>query len=392
MLREKMLAVITAVNDEVAERNELVECIAIALLTRKNLFILGDTGQAKSYAINRFRERITGAKQYERLLSKQTDEEALFGRIDLKSLIDGDPRMITTGKIPDCHIVFLDEIFKSNEGVLNSLLIALNERRYTNESETVDIPAISFMSASNEIPNFTDPSERILKPLYDRFELKIVTKYIESREKRLETLANKQTAHLRVINPAFITLDDLYHMQREVAEVEISGRINELMDDILCELRRLGVHISDRKYLNYSPMVCAKAWLGGRHSVVSADLLALKNYLWTTPEEIVTVEQTLERLCVNPMQEKMREIETMAKDTFDDFIANIENRNAMKKFRGEMIRIFDMVQEHSSKAVNDDEKRIVAAALDSLEEYSRIAHEKTIFTYAPLAELKELAS
>ena len=72
-----------------AERDDLIETIAIALLTRKNVFILGDTGQAKSYAINLFRSGITGARQFERLMSKQTDEEALFGRLDLSSLIPG---------------------------------------------------------------------------------------------------------------------------------------------------------------------------------------------------------------------------------------------------------------------------------------------------------------
>gem|GEM_PF-1640180 len=196
MLKSKMQTVMDDVNNQVAERQELIECIAVALLTGRNLFILGDTGQAKSYAINEFRKRITGAKQFERLLSKQTDEEMLFGRIDLGSLIPGyvsqtvlsqspqyqaeiqsllesfekytqsgdddveiqclektkrmeiiakvlsavqgnTPQMITTGKIPDSHIVFLDEIFKANDGILNSLLTALNERKYTNEGETV---------------------------------------------------------------------------------------------------------------------------------------------------------------------------------------------------------------------------------------------------------------
>ena len=61
MLRDEMLAVIADVNTQVAERDELVECIAIALLTRKNLFILGAPGQAKSCAINAFRSRITAA-------------------------------------------------------------------------------------------------------------------------------------------------------------------------------------------------------------------------------------------------------------------------------------------------------------------------------------------
>ena len=216
-LREKMMAVIADVNASVAERSELIELIAIALLTRKNLFILGDPGQAKSYAINLFRQHISGARQFERLLSKQTDEEQLFGRIDLSSLIPGsipqdilkkdrrytqmvsnlenmlsglpaaspdgtaiaqvkqlsddleayqkavaltrgsEPVVNTSGKIPEADICFLDEIFKCNDGVLNSLLTAFNERKYTNEGRTYPIPAISFFAASNEIPNFNDP-------------------------------------------------------------------------------------------------------------------------------------------------------------------------------------------------------------------------------------------
>ena len=89
MLRDKILAVISELNGEIAEREELIHAIAMALLSGSNLFILGDPGQAKSFAINEFRKRITGAKQFERLLSKQTDEEALFGRLDLASLIPG---------------------------------------------------------------------------------------------------------------------------------------------------------------------------------------------------------------------------------------------------------------------------------------------------------------
>ena len=88
-LNAKMRARMEEVRAQVAERDDLIEVIAIALLTRKNVFILGDTGQAKSYAVNLFREGITGARQFERLMSKQTDEEALFGRLDLSSLIPG---------------------------------------------------------------------------------------------------------------------------------------------------------------------------------------------------------------------------------------------------------------------------------------------------------------
>ena len=41
ILRSKMIARMDEVRGQVAERDELIEIIAIALLTRKNVFILG---------------------------------------------------------------------------------------------------------------------------------------------------------------------------------------------------------------------------------------------------------------------------------------------------------------------------------------------------------------
>ena len=263
MLRDKMLAVMQEVNGEIAEREELIQTIALALLSGRNLFILGAPGQAKSFAVNEFRSRITGAKQFERLLSKQTDEEALFGRLDLASLIpgavpaqvladdaayqklkqqleqatddfradpenatvaaqmqsltdkleqyqkglsmlhSGTPATITAGKIPDSHICFLDEIFKAGDGLLNSLLTALNEHRYTNEGVTVDIPVISFFSASNEMPNFRNKEEQILTPLYDRFQLRVVTRDVQERSARLAVLKNKLDGHFGEVTATF---------------------------------------------------------------------------------------------------------------------------------------------------------------------------------------------
>ena len=42
-----MCARMREVQTQVAERDELIEVIAIALLTRKNVFVLGDTGASQ---------------------------------------------------------------------------------------------------------------------------------------------------------------------------------------------------------------------------------------------------------------------------------------------------------------------------------------------------------
>lgn len=442
-LRDKMLAVMADVNAQVAEREELVELIAIALLTRKNLFLLGTPGQAKSYAINAFRSRITGARQFERLLSKQTDEEQLFGRVDLSSLIPGsvprdvleknpqyqemcgrlkarlasgqsagdlpeqiecqrralgelyggEPKVNTAGKIPEADIVFLDECFKANDGVLNSLLTALNERKYTNEGRTYPIPTISFFAASNEIPNFADPQEKILEALYDRLELKVVTENISDRAKRLAVLRDKQAGRAGQIASSF-TLEELKEMQKEVSSIPVPDSINELADDILCELRKSGIPVSDRKYLNYYPIAQAKAWLSSHAAVESTDLLALKNYLWQKPGDRAVVESTLERMCVNPMQDKVNSIRAMsleALDSFDDARENATKPSgeakALQKLRGELVRLYAMQQDLANVAQSDSERAMADSLLEDMEQTNRQASQSVNFTCMPLREL-----
>ena len=455
-LRDKMLAVIADVNASVAEREELVEMIAIALLTRKNLFVLGDPGQAKSYAINLFRQHITGARQFERLLSKQSDEEQLFGRVDLASLLPGsvpqaaldksdtyknlrfnlqaavdaaggmkdepatwellrrdteklesykaalaalhqnEPSVQTTGKIPEADIVMLDEIFKCNDGVLNSLLTALNERKYTNEGRSYPIPAISFFAASNEIPNFNDPQEKILAALYDRLELKVVTKDIQDRTARLAVLRNKQERNFGQVSVK-ISLEELTKMQLEVAAVSVPDTANELADDILCELRKTGVPVSDRKYLGYYPIAQARAWLSGHSRVEASDLLALKNYLWHLPADMEKVENVLNRLCINPMQEKVNNIRGMAMESQEVFDATRGDgsradmsRKALIKLRGELTRLYQMQAELRAAAQSDGETAMVDALLEDMEKISRRAHEDAGFTYMPLEQMAAL--
>ena len=453
MLRDKMLAVMDEVNSEVAERQELVHMIALALLSGSNLFILGAPGQAKSFAVNEFRKRITGAKQFERLLSKQTDEEALFGRLDLASLIPGavpaqvlagddtyqslkaqlaqaaddfradpadktaaaqlhalteqleqyqkglallhggTPMTITTGKIPDAHICFLDEIFKAADGLLNSLLTALNEHRYTNEGVTVDIPVISFFSASNEMPNFRNKEEQILAPLYDRFQLRVVTRDVQDRAARLAVLKNKQGGHFGEVTATF-SLDELYAMQAQVKLVTIPDAANELMDDVLCELRREGITVSDRTFFGYGPVAQAAAWLAGHAEVQPEDLLRLKNYLWNEPQEIEKVEAVLTRLCDDPLRTRLEELLAKAKDARTAFDGAPDGRKAkaLVQLRADFAGLYREWQALDAAAQTDDQHRQAADALDALEEMSRKAHEACSFTPTPLAQLAALQS
>lgn len=306
-----------------------------------------------------------------------------------------EPVVQTAGKIPEADIVFLDEIFKCNDGVLNALLTALNERKYTNEGRTYPIPTISFFAASNEIPNFNDPEEKILSALYDRLELKIVTENIAEQANRLAILKDKLGGTFGAVR-ATISLDELRQMQQEVSKITVPDSIHELMDDVLCALRRQ-ITVSDRKFLGYYPIVQAKAWLDGRLEVTSTDLLVLRNYFWQQPTDREFVNSTLERLCVNPMQEKVNDVLAMAKDAkdgFDTACNAAENARikqaALRKFRGELVRLYQMQSEMDTSAASESEKALTDSLLAELERISRAAHEAIGFTYTPLEQLAAL--
>ena len=182
-------------------------------------------------------------------------------------------------------------------------------------------------------------------------------------------------------------------MQEEVAGIPIPDRINELVDDVLCVLRK-DISVSDRKYLNYYPIVQAKAWLSGHSEVQTSDLLALKNYLWNKPSELPLVETTLTRMCLNPLQDKVNDIRAMAKEIQDELETaaadGVETRKAFRKYRGEMLRVYRLSLELEIKTETDSDKAMLKDLLEELERNSRSAHEKSGFTYTRLEELVEL--
>ncbi len=319
----------------------------------------------------------------------------------LCALKSGNPKINTDGKIPDSHIVFLDEIFKANDGILNSLLTAVNEKVYTNEGQTVDIPVISFFSASNEIPNFNDSTQAILKPLYDRFELKVLTEYVKEKDNRMKVLKNKQDKKTATSSSA-ITLDELIKMQSEAEKVKVPEEINELMDNVLCELRKNNIHVSDRKYFGFTPIVRAKAYLSGNAEVKPQDLLILKNYFWNEPSQIPTVGNILTNICENPIGAKTAELVEMARESFSelsDFVRGKDRTDADTELKiiklysksvKELIRIYAELSDLKNEDLSEADYKAVEKASRDVDELNSLADDIAKTTHIPLAEKMRL--
>jgi MoxR-like ATPase len=94
-----------------------------------------------------FRSRLqrcfAGARYFERLLTRFSTPEELFGPLSLKALEDDHYERLTDGYLPTAGVAFLDEVFKANSAILNALLTLLNEREFDNGAGRAPTPLVS---------------------------------------------------------------------------------------------------------------------------------------------------------------------------------------------------------------------------------------------------------
>ena len=108
-------------------KDEVIDLLGVCLVSGENLFLLGPPGTAKSAIVRGLAARLDG-RYFDYLLTRFTEPSELFGPFDIRKLRDGELLTNTEGMLPEGEIVFLDELLNANSAILNSLLMALNEK------------------------------------------------------------------------------------------------------------------------------------------------------------------------------------------------------------------------------------------------------------------------
>ena len=297
---EQLLEAIRRVEDGLVERGEDARLVVLAMITGEHILLLGSPGTAKSVLGQRLAKLCNG-KFFQRLLTRFTTPEELFGPLSLKSLEQDEYRRCTAGFLPTADIAFLDEIFKANSAILNTLLTILNERKFDNAGGRETCPIRCVVGASNELPESDD-----LVALYDRFLIrKEVSPVSDEGVMALLELSNPgvPSCHSSSCNAdryqceTFGTsgLDGVIDSLTAVSVSVVMDRdAAELMRGLQTYLRaELSVQVSDRRLVKASRLLKICAASNGRSKVDPIDFFVLQHCFWNVPEERTPIRDWL---------------------------------------------------------------------------------------------------
>ena len=281
-LRARLRAHLQALEHGLLERETAARLLLLAALAGEHVLLIGPPGTAKSELARRLHRAFDGARYFERLLTRFSTPEELFGPLSLKALEDDRYERLIDGYLPTAGIAFLDEVFKANSAILNALLTLLNEREYDNGTARLHTPLISVVGASNEAP-----ADESLLAFHDRFLLRVpVAPVGDAAFAALLQLADGDTA---APLPAPITAAERAQLLAARSNVVLGDEALAALAGLRQQCTALGLPVSDRRWRQLVALMRCAAASEGRSALDSLDL-------WLAPFVVATDASALPKV------------------------------------------------------------------------------------------------
>jgi MoxR-like ATPase len=303
--RDRIERLLKFLNSGLSEREEAVRLALLSALAGESIFFLGPPGTAKSMISRRVKEVFKDETTYfEYLLNEFSTPDEICGPVSLKGLENDEYKRITKGYLSKANIAFLDEIWKAGPAILNTLLSIINERKFHNGSDVQDVPLISLVTASNELP----PEKRGLEALWDRLVLRVPVNCVNDENNFFKAITGttKELKANESMKKNLITLDELKTWQEKIDDVLIPEPVRNIITAIRKELtvknneadrgEKEKYYVSDRRWKKIIRILRTSAFFNDRTEVDLMDCQLIQYCIWNTEEQQKESNQIVEKI------------------------------------------------------------------------------------------------
>jgi len=266
----RLKALLSALETGLVERRHSVRLCLLAALAGEHTLLIGPPGTAKSELARRLHTAFADARYFERLLTRFTVPEELFGPLSIKALEEDRYERHTDGFLPTASIAFVDEVFKANSAILNALLTLLNEREFDNGAGRMHCPLISVLGATNEVPE-----DEITDAFFDRFLVRLPVEPVSVAG--FAALLEHGSTRIWSAPPQSLCLQpsDLAGLTEAARKVALPAAAVTVLAELRQHLGAQGIVVSDRRWVKIVALLRVASASEGRDSVALWDLQLL---------------------------------------------------------------------------------------------------------------------
>jgi MoxR-like ATPase len=269
-LSAKLARLLDKLETGLVERRREMHLALLAALAGEHTLLIGPPGTAKSELARRLHHAFRDARYFERLLTRFSVPEELFGPLSISALEQDRYERHTAGFLPDASIAFIDEVFRANSAILNALLTLLNEREFDNGAGRMRCPLISVIGATNEVPD-----DEVAEAFFDRFLMRLrVSPVSAGGYRQLLGLSSGVNA---IDSDDALDVCELAALARSAASVQLPDGVADLLIELRSWLEGMEqrIFVSDRRWVKIVRLMKIACASEGRGAISDWDLWLL---------------------------------------------------------------------------------------------------------------------
>lgn len=309
--RARILRHRRTLGERFVRRDEELDLLTLCAAAQEPLLFVGPPGTAKSDMVVSFVASlgVPEGEYFEYMLTRFTEPGEILGPVDIDALKQGRFVRRTRARLPEARVAFLDEVFKGNSAILNTLLTLVNERKFYQDGVATPARLAMLFGATNDVPDAAE-----LDALADRFVLKVETLPVKDTHftELIDAGARNEVLRATSQRPwarGDATLDDYLRFKcyldlaAAAAPDPAADRARWFPAPVFAEFRRViralelddKIAVSDRKAVKLYRLIRARAFLLHGGAVRHEDL-SLLAYVGNRRHELAPVAEKVRAL------------------------------------------------------------------------------------------------